>query len=222
MPAETNEDPNRQAESSFNVDLGDEEMVPMTAAVYQPRVTAGMPLPLLIDKARRHGAPLERRHLAALDGLALLLPHHSAAGYATPNQIGDAARYTGRWMRTALAECEELGLLEWRRGGVREGRATPGFFRVCKARLCEMITEGAVTYSQLVRVRSSTTRARIAGLRYVQRQKRRSGPVEVTDNLSPFGEVTGAAEGPPEPPASPARVKMWASVGRANLLQARA
>src|SRR5688572_24406822 len=99
----------------------------------QPRVTAGMPLPLLIDKARRWGVVgLERRHLAALDGLALLLPHHSAAGLATAPQVGRASAYSGRWMRVALAELEEMGLLEWRRGGVLAGAPQPSWFRVAK------------------------------------------------------------------------------------------
>lgn len=197
----------------------------MHTTSYQPRVTAGMPLPLLLAKAHRSGGcGLERRHLAALDGLALLLPHHSAEGKATPAQIGDAADYTGRWMRHTLAELEDLGLVQWRRGGVVAGRAAAGWFRVSKERLCALIRERAGDYATLLTRRAEQTRQRIAGLRYVmgsRRHKRRSAPVEVSSYLSPSGEVTGPAEGAGSPNRedhlAPERTRSHAAACRAAL-----
>ncbi len=186
----------------------------MAQAPYQPRVTAGMPLPLLLAKARRSGgAGLERRHLAALEGLALLLPHGSAAGKATPNQIGDAMSYSGRWMKVALAELEDLGLLEWRRGGVVAGVARPGWFRVCKRTLCSLIVAGVEAYRELLKRRSAEAHARIRGLRYCVPRRRHKPTVEVAEHLYPYGEVTAPAE-EPEPSnfalSPPADARTWA------------
>jgi hypothetical protein len=161
----------------------------MTAAA----ATAGQPLPLLLDKLARHGNPgLERRHAVVLRALSTRLPHRSAEGKATCSQLADAASYTGRWVRETLAELEDLGVVEWHRGGVRQGKPQPSTFRVIKARLVELLAGGLADYAQLVAKRSAATAARVAGLTASFPRRRRSVHAEVRGNPTLLREVTAA------------------------------
>lgn len=186
----------------------------MTALSYQPRVTAGMPLDLLVAKLERAGgAGLSKRERAALRGLSLLLPHGSAAGRATCWQVGSAVGYSGRWMREALADLEDMGLLEWHRGGVTAGAPQPSVFRVAKDVLCELVRRGADAFAAVLSSRRRSERARLVGLTLRPRQKRRSAHAEVGSHLYPFGEVTArpAGAGDPEKPSAPGDAKAWAA-----------
>jgi hypothetical protein len=159
----------------------------MTAAV----ATAGQPLPQLLDRLARHGWPgLERRHAVVLRALCARLPWRSAEGKATTAQLADAAHYTGRWTRETLAELEDLGVVEWHRGGVRSGKPQPSTFRVVKARLVELLVEGAADYAQLVARRAAATAARVAGLSASFPRRRRPFHVEVTGHPTLKREVT--------------------------------
>jgi hypothetical protein len=160
--------------------------------------TAGMPLPLLVDKLARSGWPgLDRRHGVVLRALAVRLPHRSAEGKATTAQLADAASYTGRWTRETLAELEALGVVEWHRGGVRNGKPQPSTFRVVKARLVELLRAGALDYAQLVARRTAETAARVAGIRASFPRSRRSVHMEVRCNPTLKREVTGAQSAVP-------------------------
>jgi hypothetical protein len=153
---------------------------------------AGMKLPLLLDKLERQGwAGLERRHAVVLRSLCARLPHGSAEGLATVEQL--ATCYSTRWVRETLAQLEDLGVLVWHRGGVRAGKPRPSTFRVVKARLVELLADGVVEYAQLVARRSAATAARIAGLGTSFPRRRRSAHVEVRSDPTPRREVT--AEG---------------------------
>lgn len=172
----------------------------MTAAVHTPRVTAGMPLDLLVNKLERAGGgDLTKRQRAALRGLTLLLPHGSAAGKATAGQVGSMVGYSGRWMREGLADLEDLGLIEWHRGGVLAGVPQPSVFRVAKDALCDLIRRGARAFGAVSLRRQAATRARLAGLTLRPRQKRRSAHAEVSSYLYPSGEVTAPSREPDAP-----------------------
>lgn len=194
----------------------------MTTTSYQPRVTAGMPLDLLVSKLERAGgADLTKRQRAALRGLALLLPHGSAAGKATAGQVGRVTGYSGRWMREGLADLEDLGLIEWHRGGVLAGVPQPSVFRVAKDALCDLIARGWAGLRAVWLRRQQEQRARVAGLTVRGRHKRRSAHAEVSSHLNPFGEGTGAASGlPGPPPASTESVRRHAEQARAVLAAA--
>lgn len=165
--------------------------------------TAGMPLPILVDKlSRGGGSGLERRQLVALTALHRRLPHKSAEGLTTANQLADAGGYSSRWMRVALHELVELGLLEWKRGGVVEGKPAPSWFRVNKARLVELIREGWESYQQLLEQRKAATAVRLRGLWHVRSRthKPRSHHVEVGSTPPP----QEGGSGPAGEPATPA------------------
>lgn len=192
------------------------------------RATAGMPLPVLLDKMARHGWPgLERRHANVLRALASLLPHRSAEGKATACQVADAGSYSSRWTREALAELEDLGLVEWHRGGVRNGRPMPSTFRVVKARLVALLFDGAQDYVDAMARRAAATRARIAGVgtSFPRRSahRRRSVHAEVTTNPTLKREVTdGDPVASPVPfgtGAPPATIKSELAALRARFLR---
>lgn len=170
----------------------------MLTTSYQPRVTAGMPLDLLVSKLERAGGgDLTKRQRAALRGLSLLLPHGSAAGKATAGQVGRATGYSGRWMREGLADLEDLGLIEWHRGGVLAGVPQPSVFRVAKDALCDLIRRGAAAFALAAERVRQDARARLAGRTYKGRRRynRRSAHAEVSSHLYPFGEVTPPGDG---------------------------
>lgn len=187
----------------------------MTVVVHTPRATAGMPLDLLVAKLERAGGgDLSKRQRAALRGLSLLLPHGSAAGRATAGQVGRAVGYSGRWMREGLADLEELGLVEWHRGGVEAGVPQPSVFRVAKDALCDRIRRGSAAFGAALLRRQASERARLLGLTLRPRQKRRSVHAEVSSYLYPSGEGSAAGREPPpvdQPPAQPADAKTWAA-----------
>ncbi len=175
----------------------------MTAGIV--RATAGMPLPVLLDKLARRGWPgLDRRHGNVLRALCAVLPHRSAEGKATAYQLADAAGYSSRWTRDTLAELEALGVITWHRGGVRQGKPLPSLFRVVKRRLVELLADGAQAYVEAVAQRNAATRARIAGLAACfphpsKAHRPRSDHAEVAASPTLRREVTGGAAEPGEP-----------------------
>lgn len=188
------------------------------------RATAGMPLPLLLDKLARHGWPgLERRHANVLRALATVLPHRSAEGKATAAQLADAGSYSTRWTRDTLAELEDLDLITWHRGGVRAGRPLPSTFRVVKARLVQLLLDGAQDYRDALAHRAAQTRARVAGLHAAFPHRRRSVHVEVTATPTLRREVTDGVPAPSPVPfgtgAPPATIKSELAALRARFLR---
>lgn len=194
----------------------------MTTLASQPRLASGMPLPLLLAKAARHGADgLERRHLVILGGLANLLPHHSAAGRATVGQVAHVTRFSPRWTRHTLGELEEMGLVGWSRGGVRGGVPQPGVLRVAKEVLCDLIQAGRAEFRAALLAQQAATRARVAGKTFRPKHKRRSRPTELSAYLSPFGEVTGPPGAPVGPASTADSVRRFAEQARKVLREAR-
>lgn len=156
-------------------------------------VSAACPLPVLIEALRRSAA-LERRQVDVLSALSSVLPHGSAAGRTTAAQLGDVARYCEKWTRVALAELEDLGLVVWRRGGVKAGVPQPSFFLVVKKMLALVIRDGREALARRRAARSVLVRRRIAGRTLPPRgRSRRSSHAEASANPLLRREVTPGA-----------------------------
>lgn len=65
-----------------------------------------------------------------LAALTRTLDPKTAQGKATAWQIAERAGYTERWTRRCLQVLEELGLIEWDRGGVVAGKPVPSRFKI--------------------------------------------------------------------------------------------
>lgn len=82
--------------------------------------------------------------------LAMLVNQRSGCGKLTLEQIGEACNYSTKWTSLALQELESLGLIEWRRGGIKNGKTFPSFFKIIKrawsrlARACWEVLRGTV------------------------------------------------------------------------------
>lgn len=107
--------------------------------------TALWDAPRLLDTLSRRGwgPDLDGRPngglRAVLRALVALLPYESAEGKLTAPQVADAAGLSVKWTRRCLAELERLELITWRRGGLDRGRSKPGWIRLSKARLAELV-----------------------------------------------------------------------------------
>lgn len=75
----------------------------------------------------------------ALTALVALLPYESAEGHLTAAQVADAAGMSVKWTRHCMARLEELGIITWSRGFLYQGRPRPGFVRIVKTRLAEIV-----------------------------------------------------------------------------------
>lgn len=107
-------------------------------------LNASAPLPVILDALARAGwADLDGRAAqgvrSVLRGLAALLPHKSATGQATANQIADAAGLKSRQTRDNLQVLEDAELIVWTRGGIIDGRPQPGFIKVNKKALVLLV-----------------------------------------------------------------------------------
>lgn len=149
------------------------------------------------------------RHLLTVLGDLLWDQHAGRRGtlVITARQLADAVCYSERWVRSALHELEELGIVEWHRGGVIEGRPQPGILRVVKRRLCDLIEEARAAHEKRLARRREVTRARLAGLRLLRIppfRRRGAAHAEVNATLPPSGGG-GAARRSGAPSAPPPR-----------------
>ena len=110
-----------------------------------PVVSAGAPLPVLVDAlARAAWLGLDTRAAqgvrAVLRGLAVLLPPKSASGRVTVAQVADASGRSLRRTRQVLQVMEAVGLITWTRGDILAGRRRPSLIRVSKKLLAALVT----------------------------------------------------------------------------------
>ena len=184
-------------------------------------LNASAPLPVILDALARAGwAELDGRSAqgvrSVLRGLCALLPHRSATGLVTANQVADAAGLKSRQTRDNLQVLETAGIITWTRGGIRDGRPTPGAITVHKRRLVDLVrrarrdmparlraraTETAQRLETTLRARTLRNRAAAQGWRRSNTAPGRSQPAlphaAFTATPSPSGEVTGAPQGGP-------------------------
>src|SRR5262245_49949749 len=198
------------------------------------RVGAGAPLAYLVTKLATYGwGELRGRDLAAVRSvllhLGLMLDGGSGTGTATVEQVAAKAGVSVGWTRTRLQILEELGLLEWRRGGIDRGVPVPSWFRVDKTYLAQLVNIAQdVRQADLADLRAAFA-ARLATLRkktqWFRGHKRRSVHARLNDALPLTGTVPRPRGGPVPAetpgPRTPTTYARGVAAARAALAAAR-
>lgn len=181
----------------------------------QVRLTAGSPLPLLVGALGRAGwGPLGQRSYqglrALLRALADMLPARAGQGLTTQAQLADELGYTPRHVQDLILLAEEIGLVSYRRGQVWEGIPNPGFIRVHKSMIVDLIRAARPAHDQATRDRNHRTRLRVlrCTLKNLRsRQVPREGP-ELKPGLPPLKGKKAGSPRQPDPPNSLKEDKM--------------
>ncbi|WP_353708994.1 hypothetical protein ABRQ22_06735 [Cellulosimicrobium sp. ES-005] len=152
---------------------------------------------------------------STLHALVAALPFGSGAGKATVADIAARAGLTTKWVARCLRLLEDLGVIEWTRGGITIESAskrygTPGWIRIVKTRLVDLIVAArplndarqaqhrAETLARIREIKTKYTRTRIKNQR-----SRRSDHVELSAHPTPLRGGTGGLEPRPGvPPTS--------------------
>ena len=130
--------------------------------------TSHAPTPALVRSLARAGwgelgGHAMRGRRTVLDALVKgFINDKTGSGQATEYQLSQASQYSVRWVRTCLNSLEDLGVIEWTRGGRRRGRGIPSFFRVVKTRLVELIKAARVTKEERARAWLAAQEERLA------------------------------------------------------------
>lgn len=146
---------------------------------------------------------------STLHALVAALPYGSAAGKGTAYDIAARAGLSLKWTTRCLHMLEDLGVLEWTRGGIdinnaKDRKGRPGWFRIVKRRLVELVMLArpvndektrAYRAETLERIRSIKTKYTRTRLMNQTRGKhlRRSEHVELSGDPTPLrGGPVGA------------------------------
>lgn len=147
---------------------------------------------------------------STLHALVACLPYGSGAGKATAYDVASRAGLSLKWTARCLHMLEDLGVIEWTRGGItiesagkREGR--PGWFRIVKRRLVELVMLARPINDERVRAYRAETLERIRSIKtkYTRtrlmnqtrgQQTRRSEHVALSGDPTP---LTGGSGGTP-------------------------
>jgi hypothetical protein len=169
---------------------------------------------------------------STLHALVHALPYGSAAGKATAYDIASRAGLSLKWTTRCLHLLEDLGVLEWTRGGIditnaRERKGRPGWFRIIKRRVVELVMLARPLNDEKVRAYRAETLERIRSIktRYTRtrlmnqtrgQQKPRSEHVALNGDPTPLrGGPVGAPPRIDDLPASTAPVEPQAAVHEA-------
>lgn len=130
-----------------------------------------------------------------LYALAAQVDSRSGTGLATAEQVADCAGLSARWTRRCLNVLEDLGIIEWVRGGIRAGKTLPSRFCIIKQSLVERIKQARLSHAERVaeRKRRNAQRAEQVGNGWRSRKKqderlRRSCHAELSAKLPPLRE----------------------------------
>jgi len=106
----------------------------------------------------------------------------------TAEQLMRTSGYGLRWTRQALHTLEDAGVIEWKRGGIRDGKPETGIIRIVKRVLCQWIRDELPGASRRERKRRQRTARRIERLhsQNLNPRLRRSAHMAVAANLSPY------------------------------------
>lgn len=170
--------------------------------------TAYAPVPAMLTSLQRAGwGDLAGREWqgvrTTLHALASRLPHGSGQGFTTVEQVAASAGLSRRWVARCMDLLEQLGVIEWTRGGVYKGTPRPSWVRIVKRTLLALITAARPQRTAAEQAHAAATRARIAHLRWVKGRPRRSHHVELSASPpTPRGEAPppSLAPGRADPP----------------------
>lgn len=79
----------------------------------------------------------------------------------TATQLADQASYSERHVRAALQDLDSWGIITWHRGGIFEGAPKPGWLRINKKTLVDMVHAARPEYDRELNRRRRETRARL-------------------------------------------------------------
>ncbi|MFC8733584.1 hypothetical protein ACFT5B_14240 [Luteimicrobium sp. NPDC057192] len=141
---------------------------------------------------------------SVLHGLVAQLPHRSAAGKATVMDIADRAGLSMKWTARCLHLLEDLGVIEWTRGGITiesasKRHGTPGWIRIVKHKLVELIFAARPWHDERLAQHRAETLRRIMTIktRYTRtklrndKRSRRSHHVELSAHPTPLRGGSG-------------------------------
>lgn len=163
---------------------------------------------------------------STLHGLVACLPYGSGAGKATAYDIAMRSGLSLRWTARCLHLLEDLGVIEWTRGGIditnaRDRQGRPGWFRIVKAKLVELVMVARPLNDESVRAYRAETLERIRSIKtkYTRtrlmnqtrgKQTRRSEHVALSNDPTPLAGGPGGT-----PPRSEDLVTSQAPSGAA-------
>jgi len=167
-----------------------------------------------------------------LQALVNVLPFGSAKGRATVYDVAERAGLSPKWVARCLRVLEELGVIEWTRGGITVESAskrygTPGWIKVVKRRLVDLIIAArplnderyaehrAATLARIAEIKTKYTRTKIKNQR-----SRRSDHVELSAHPTPLRGGTGGQG--PRPVGPLASTDSSEPAPRADLVAAQA
>lgn len=79
----------------------------------------------------------------------------------TATQLADQASYSERHVRAALQDLDSWGIITWHRGGIFEGAPKPGWLRINKKTLVDMVHAARPEYDRELNRRRRDTRERL-------------------------------------------------------------
>ena len=162
----------------------------MTATVCASVPSAVWSLDRLVSKLQASGwGELDGPENAGLQkvvtALEALLPWEAAEGRLTRAQVADAAGMTPKWAGHCLRRLEALGVITWRRGWLDHGQPRPGWIRVSKTRLAEMVRAARGYLDDRRALRRTATHDRLSKLK-----QRTIPPWNLRRPLSSRGELS--------------------------------
>jgi len=152
---------------------------------------------------------------SVLVALVNSLPWQAGAGLVTVSQVADRAGLSERWVRTRMHLLEDLGVIEWTRGAVVDGRPTPSWVRIVKTMLVQLIELARPALDAITAGRRAATLARIQGLKRLYVRPRKRNPLPVHAELSTYphpltGESPTGDDSPPVDNTHESRSPMYA------------
>lgn len=175
------------------------------------RIHAGMDITRIMAALSRIGwGPIRGYEFAASRAILIALMHamedqrstKSAAAKISAAQLAKRASVSLRHTRRCLQWLEDAGVIEWWRGGIRDGAPTVGLMRIVKARLVEWILAFRSASDAQDRKRNHETRLRIQRYRLFRNNQRpKAWGVAHEDMTAPSSSLQeeGARSAAPRP-----------------------
>lgn len=121
----------------------------------------------------------------------------------TAHQLAERAGLSERWTRVCLQTLEELGVIEWTRGGVAHGAPQPSLMRIVKRVLVDWVHAWRPTHDRAILDYRARTRARLARVRHRFLRSRKSTPQRCRSRHAALGAGLSPLRGTPSRGASP-------------------